>query len=217
MTTALRDPALRANAPEFEAVVGEVPRLSLVVDCDAHEGPPFTLPTRTLCPSRRCPSRVSTARRLSRSSALSWIARTAFPCWWRRPTQPTAWRRMKRRRAAGLRAGHALRARSDQPPGPRDGRARDRRRHLARPALHTPPTTSSPPVTGRSGSPIRAMAISRIKPEPTVGDSVYRYDPPPHSSRSSPTRSTSQRPRLPPDGRTAAIFVRPSRELDQQV
>jgi gluconolactonase len=41
MTTALRDPAFRAYAPQFEEVVGEGRRLAPVVETDAHEGPVY--------------------------------------------------------------------------------------------------------------------------------------------------------------------------------
>ena len=41
MTTALRDPAFRAYAPQFQEVVGEEPRLAPVVETDAHEGPAY--------------------------------------------------------------------------------------------------------------------------------------------------------------------------------
>jgi gluconolactonase len=41
MSTALRDPAFRAYAPQFEEVVGEEPRLAPVVETDAHEGPVY--------------------------------------------------------------------------------------------------------------------------------------------------------------------------------
>ena len=41
MATALRDPAFRAYAPQFEEVVGEEPRLAPVVETDAHEGPVY--------------------------------------------------------------------------------------------------------------------------------------------------------------------------------
>jgi gluconolactonase len=39
--SALRDPAFVARAPRFADVVGEVPRLSLLAEVDAHEGPVY--------------------------------------------------------------------------------------------------------------------------------------------------------------------------------
>ena len=36
MTTAVQDPAFAAHAPEFEEVIGALPRLTVVAETDAH-------------------------------------------------------------------------------------------------------------------------------------------------------------------------------------
>ena len=41
MSTTLRDPAFRSYAAQFEEVVGRAPRLALLVETDAHEGPVY--------------------------------------------------------------------------------------------------------------------------------------------------------------------------------
>src|SRR5437763_1704593 len=41
MTATLGDPVFRSHAREFGEVVGEAPRLTLVVETDAHEGPVY--------------------------------------------------------------------------------------------------------------------------------------------------------------------------------
>jgi gluconolactonase len=41
MTIALRDPVFAAHASEFNDVVGDAPRLRLLLEVDAHEGPVY--------------------------------------------------------------------------------------------------------------------------------------------------------------------------------
>ena len=41
MTTTVRPPAFVAHAPEFDEITGDWPRLSVLAEVDAHEGPVY--------------------------------------------------------------------------------------------------------------------------------------------------------------------------------
>ena len=134
-------------------------------------------PTRTRCTSRRCRSRVSTALRSCRSSAWTWTSPSGSRWWCGTPTRRTGWRRLS---TAGCSCASRARARNT-----RGSAAWTARRASARPSS----------ISGaglRFNSPNDVVAASDgsiwftdpsyghlqgFKPEPMVGDFVYRYDP----------------------------------------
>ena len=176
MTTALRDPAFRAYAPEFEQVVGEVPRLALVVETDAHEGPVYvadehalyftTLPTPGVdgAPSVQIkrvgldqPERVSVV--VAQANAANGMA----------PDRDGGLLVCEQ----GTRSEHARISRLDRLTGERETVV-DNWRGLRFNSPNDVVAASDGSIWFTDPS---YGHLQGFKPEPTVGDFVYRYEP----------------------------------------
>ena len=176
MTTALRDPAFTAHAPEFEDIVGEVPRLSLVVETDAHEGPVYfadenalyftTLPRRG---PDGAPSVQIKRLDLDHPSEVSVVVPDA-----------NAANGMAPDRSGGLlvceqgtRSEHARISRLDRQTGERETVV-DNWRGLRFNSPNDVVAASDGSIWFTDPS---YGHLQGFKPAPTVGDFVYRYDP----------------------------------------
>jgi hypothetical protein len=90
ITTAATDPAFVAHAAEFDQVLGPAPRLSLLTELDAHEGPVYIADENALYFTTP-PRPGAIARPRSRSSACRSTIPVRCRCSSRRRTAPTGW------------------------------------------------------------------------------------------------------------------------------
>jgi gluconolactonase len=176
MTTALRDPAFTAYAPQFEEVVGEGPRLALVVETDAHEGPVYFADENALYfttlpkPGVDGAASVQIKRLdLDQPEQVSVLVEEANAANGMAPDREDGLLVCEQ----GSRAEHARICRLDRLTGERETVID----HWHGLRFNSPNDV----VCARDGSiwftdPSYGH-LQGFKPEPMVGDSVYRYDP----------------------------------------
>ena len=176
MTTAVQDPAFAVHAPEFEEVIGALPRLTVVVEIDAHEGPVYfadenalyftTLPTSGV---DGAPSVQIKRIDLDQPDEVSVVVAEANAANGMAPDLDGGLLVCEQ----GSRSQHARVSRLDRVSGERET-VLDNRRGLR---FNSPNDV----VAARDGSiwftdPSYGH-LQGFKPEPMAGDFVYRHDP----------------------------------------